>query len=101
MERVAISNTGTEAVMTAIRLARTVTNRTKVALFSGSYHGHFDGTLVEAQGVDGNFQAVPMAPGIPKNIETKSVRLLFIPLTLFENSTSANQLRGAVVKGHG
>lgn len=37
MERVALSNTGTEAVMTAIRLARTATNRHKIALFSGSY----------------------------------------------------------------
>lgn len=68
MERVAFSNTGTEAIMTAIRLARSVTNRTKIALFSGSYHGHFDGTLVEAQEVNGNLQAVPMAPGIPRNI---------------------------------
>lgn len=68
MERVAISNTGTEAVMTAIRIARTVTNRNKIALFSGSYHGHFDGTLVEAQGVNGDLHSVPMAPGIPQNI---------------------------------
>jgi glutamate-1-semialdehyde aminotransferase len=66
MERVAISNTGTEAVMTAIRIARTVTNRNKIALFSGSYHGHFDGTLVEAQGVNGALHSVPMAPGIRK-----------------------------------
>jgi len=36
MERVTFSNTGTEAVMTAIRLARTVTDRNKIALFSGS-----------------------------------------------------------------
>jgi glutamate-1-semialdehyde 2,1-aminomutase len=68
MERVAFSNTGTEAVMTAIRLARTVTNRNKIALFSGSYHGHFDGTLVEAQPENGTLHAVPMAPGIPPNI---------------------------------
>ncbi len=68
MERVAFSNTGTEAVMTAIRLARTVTNRPKIALFSGSYHGHFDGTLVEAQGVNGDLHSVPMALGIPQNI---------------------------------
>jgi len=54
MERVTFSNTGTEAVMTAIRLARTVTGRNKIALFSGSYHGHFDGTLVKAQTTDGN-----------------------------------------------
>ena len=68
MERVAFSNTGTEAVMTAIRLARTVTNRNKIALFSGSYHGHFDGTLIEAQAENGTLNAVPIAPGIPPNI---------------------------------
>ncbi len=68
LERVAISNTGTEAVMTAIRLARTVTNRNKIALFSGSYHGHFDGTLVEAQGENRDLHSAPMAPGIPQNI---------------------------------
>ncbi|MFP4120960.1 MAG: aspartate aminotransferase family protein [Coleofasciculus sp.] len=65
MERVAFSNTGTEAVMTAIRLARAATGRTKIALFSGSYHGHFDGTLVKAQRVDGNLRVVPLAPGVP------------------------------------
>jgi len=68
MERVAFSNTGTEAVMTAIRLARTVTNRNKIAVFSGSYHGHFDGTLVKAKGTNGSLSAVPMTPGIPPNI---------------------------------
>jgi glutamate-1-semialdehyde aminotransferase len=68
MERVAFSNTGTEAVMTAIRLARTATNRNKIALFSGSYHGHFDGTLGKAQGENGTLHTVPMAPGIPANL---------------------------------
>src|SRR4028119_536230 len=57
MERVTFSNTGTEAVMTAVRVARAVTGRNKIVLFSGSYHGHFDGTLAKAQ-------AVPIAPGV-------------------------------------
>ncbi|WP_156114120.1 aspartate aminotransferase family protein [Myxosarcina sp. GI1] len=67
-ERVALSNTGTEAVMTAIRLARTATNRSKIALFSGSYHGHFDGTLVKNQTLDNTPQALPLAPGVPASI---------------------------------
>lgn len=61
VERVAFSNTGTEAVMTAIRLARAVTGRPKIAMFAGSYHGHFDGTLVKAAGKS----SVAIAPGIP------------------------------------
>jgi glutamate-1-semialdehyde 2,1-aminomutase len=68
MERVAFSNTGTEAVMTAIRLARAATKRQKIALFSGSYHGHYDGTLAKTITVDGNLQTVALAPGIPQNV---------------------------------
>lgn len=63
MERVAFSNTGTEAVMTAIRLARAATKRSKIVVFSGSYHGHFDGTLAKAQTPE-NPHGVPIAPGI-------------------------------------
>lgn len=66
MERVTFVNSGTEAVMTAIRLARTATGRTKIALFAGSYHGTFDGTLVRGQeNPDGTLKAIPMAPGVP------------------------------------
>jgi len=68
MERVAFSNTGTEAVMAAIRLARTATNRNKIAIFSGSYHGHFDGTLVKAQTENGNLRVVPIVPGVSSSI---------------------------------
>lgn len=49
VERVAFANSGTEAVMTAIRLARAVTGRKKIVRFTGSYHGHSDHTLVARQ----------------------------------------------------
>ncbi|XYJ23460.1 aminotransferase class III-fold pyridoxal phosphate-dependent enzyme [Bacillus velezensis] len=45
VERVAFYNSGTEAVMVALRLARAATGRKKVVAFSGSYHGTFDGVL--------------------------------------------------------
>ncbi|MEH1848184.1 MAG: aspartate aminotransferase family protein [Nostoc sp.] len=48
MERVTFSNTGTEAVMTAVRIARAATKRQKIAIFTNSYHGHFDAVLVRA-----------------------------------------------------
>ncbi|MEO1296209.1 MAG: aspartate aminotransferase family protein [Cyanobacteria bacterium J06636_16] len=48
MERVTFSNTGTEAVMTAVRIARTATHRRKIAVFTNSYHGHFDAALMRA-----------------------------------------------------
>lgn len=67
MERVAFNNSGTEAVMTALRLARTVTGRNKVAMFVGSYHGHYDGTLAapDPHRLDG--AAEPVAPGVTNN----------------------------------
>ncbi|MEM9275790.1 MAG: aspartate aminotransferase family protein [Cyanobacteria bacterium P01_F01_bin.143] len=48
LERVTLSNTGTEAVMTAIRIARAATNKPKIAIFTNSYHGHSDAMLVRA-----------------------------------------------------
>ncbi|MBE9167112.1 aminotransferase class III-fold pyridoxal phosphate-dependent enzyme [Pleurocapsales cyanobacterium LEGE 06147] len=66
-KRVAFSNTGTEAVMTAIRLARTVTGRNKIVIFSNSYHGHFDGTLGKAKTIDNQLQTVAISPGTPSN----------------------------------
>jgi acyl transferase domain-containing protein len=69
MERVTFTQSGTEAVMTALRLARTATGRTKIARFTNAYHGHFDGVLAIAQTRDQPF-AIPLAPGIaPKMVE--------------------------------
>ena len=68
MERVAYCNTGSEAVMAAIRVARTVTGRDLIVMFSGAYHGLFDEVLVRSATLDGNPRAVPLAPGIPSNM---------------------------------
>ncbi|WP_292867177.1 non-ribosomal peptide synthetase/type I polyketide synthase [Nostoc sp. LPT] len=65
MERVTFCNSGTEAVMTALRLARSATGRTKIALFAGSYHGQFDGILATAP--EGKIKAVPLASGVSQN----------------------------------
>ncbi|WP_193657821.1 aminotransferase class III-fold pyridoxal phosphate-dependent enzyme [Bacillus cereus] len=68
VERVAFYNSGTEAVMVALRLARAVTGRSKVALFTGSYHGTFDGVLAVAQSSSDNGRSLPMAPGITNSM---------------------------------
>ncbi|MGH9761181.1 MAG: aminotransferase class III-fold pyridoxal phosphate-dependent enzyme, partial [Blastocatellia bacterium] len=65
LERAAFSNTGTEAVMTAIRLARAATGRDKVVIFNNSYHGHSDGTLARPAIVNGMAGAAPLTPGVP------------------------------------
>jgi amino acid adenylation domain-containing protein len=61
MERVAFCNTGSEAVMTTLRLARTVTGRDLVATFTGDYHGTFDEVLYRP---GANLRTMPAAPGI-------------------------------------
>lgn len=66
MDRAAFCNTGTEAVMIALRLARGVTSRSKIAFFSGSYHGQYDGSLlVLSETEDGKSTALPLT-GIPQ-----------------------------------
>lgn len=64
-ERVAFVNSGTEAVMTAIRLARAATKKSKIVIFDGSYHGHFDGVLAKGSK---NISSMPVAAGITQNI---------------------------------
>lgn len=66
MERLAFCTTGTEAVMTALRLARAATGRDKIAMFTGSFHGHFDGTLGAPRGDGNGMAAVPLAAGISR-----------------------------------
>ncbi|MBF0395409.1 MAG: amino acid adenylation domain-containing protein [Desulfobacterales bacterium] len=69
VERVAFFNTGAEAVMVAIRLARTVTGRNKIVIFSGSWHGSFDSVLASGWlDNDGEPLTFPIAPGITQNI---------------------------------
>lgn len=67
MERVRFVSTGTEAVMSAVRLARAATRRDGVVKFAGGYHGHADGMLVSAGSGAITF-GVPSSPGVPKAV---------------------------------
>jgi iturin family lipopeptide synthetase A len=64
VERVAFYNTGTQAVMLALRLARAATGRTKVAVFTGAFHGIYDGTLVRPDYLADGPEAAPGVPGV-------------------------------------
>jgi glutamate-1-semialdehyde aminotransferase/malonyl CoA-acyl carrier protein transacylase len=67
MERAAFCNTGSEAVVAAVRTARTVTGRDKIAMFTGDYHGIFDEVLARPQTVNGILRSRPVAPGVPQS----------------------------------
>ncbi len=64
VEMLRMTSSGTEASMSAIRLARAVTGREKTVKFAGAYHGHVDGLLAEA-GSGLATQGIPASPGVP------------------------------------
>ena len=66
VEQIRFVNSGTEAVMTALRLARGVTGRDKVVKFSGCYHGHVDSMLIEAG--SGALGVEASSAGIPRGV---------------------------------
>ena len=66
-ERATFCNTGSEAVMAAMRVARTVSGKNRVVYFAGDYHGMFDEVLVKGFKRAGQPQSAPLAPGIPRD----------------------------------
>ncbi len=67
IELVRFVSSGTEATMSALRLARGATGREKIVKCIGGYHGHYDGLLVEA-GSGATTLGVPSSPGVPKSL---------------------------------
>ena len=67
MERVRFVSSGTEAAMSAIRVARAFTGRDRIIKFEGCYHGHADAFLVKA-GSGATTLGVPTSPGVPKAV---------------------------------
>lgn len=72
VEKVRFVNSGTEAVMAAIRLARGATKRSKIVKFDGTYHGHSDGLLVRA-GSGLAEMASPDSAGVPAGIAAETI----------------------------
>jgi len=67
VERVRLVNSGTEATMSALRLARAYTGRSKIVKFTGCYHGHVDSLLVQA-GSGATTLGVPDSPGVTPSV---------------------------------
>ena len=72
VEMVRMTSSGTEATMSALRLARAATRRELVLKFSGAYHGHVDGLLAEA-GSGIATQGIPSSPGVPAGAAAATV----------------------------
>ena len=99
IEKVRMVNSGTEATMTAIRLARAVTGRQKIIKFSGCYHGHSDALLVKA-GSGLLTLGVPSTPGVPEHLAQNTLTVPYNDLEslqlLFQ--TYGNDIAGIIIE---
>ena len=83
IDKVRFVSSGTEAVMTAIRLARGISKKDKIIKFAGNYHGHSDSLLVTA-GSGALTLGVPSSPGVPKSIAEQTLSLPYNDLDALE-----------------
>jgi glutamate-1-semialdehyde 2,1-aminomutase len=89
MDMVRMVNSGTEATMSAIRLARAATKRDRIIKFEGCYHGHADSFLVKA-GSGALTLGVPNSPGVPKGVADLTVTVPYNDLDAVRACLEAN-----------
>ena len=83
IEKIRMVNSGTEATMSAIRLARGYTNKDKIIKFDGCYHGHVDSLLIKAGSGVSTF-GLPDSPGIPKDLAKHTITCPYNDVEAFE-----------------
>ncbi len=99
IERVRLVNSGTEATLSALRLARAATGRDKILKFEGCYHGHSDSLLVKAgSGVE--TLGLPDSPGVPRALAELTITIPYNDFETLERAfdTHRNQLAAALVE---
>lgn len=99
MDKVRFTNSGTEAVMTTIRVARAYTGRTKMMKFAGCYHGHSDLVLVAA-GSGPATLGTPDSAGVPKTIAEEVITVPFNDPEAFKDAMEkwGHELAGILVE---
>ena len=99
VEMVRMVNSGTEATMSAIRLARAYTGREKIIKFDGCYHGHSDSLLVAAGSGVATF-GIPGSPGIPEDIAKHTISLPYNNLSSVKEvfDRIGNQIAAVIVE---
>ncbi len=99
MERVRFVNSGTEAAMSAVRLARAATGRDRIIKFEGCYHGHADPFLVKA-GSGATTLGAPTSPGVPRKAVQHTLLATYNDLASVERlcETNRNQVAAVIVE---
>lgn len=90
VEKVRLVNSGTEAVMSAVRLARGFTKRDKIIKFEGNYHGHSDGFLAKAGSGLTTFD-LPDSAGVPANLTRDTLTLPYNDTEAFAEAMGAHR----------
>ncbi|HVT45725.1 MAG TPA: glutamate-1-semialdehyde 2,1-aminomutase [Thermoanaerobaculia bacterium] len=85
IEMVRLVNSGTEATMSAVRLARAATDRERILKFDGGYHGHVDGLLVKA-GSGGETFGIPDSAGVPADVARLTISVPYNDLAAVESA---------------
>jgi glutamate-1-semialdehyde 2,1-aminomutase len=96
IEMVRLVNSGTEATMSALRLARGYTRRDKIIKFSGCYHGHGDFLLVKA-GSGATTLGIPDSKGVPHDFVRNTITLRFNDLEAVKNKVTAEAQKIAAI----
>ena len=99
VERIRFVASGTEAAMTAVRLARAATGRDRIVKFEGCYHGHADPFLVKA-GSGASTVCAPMSPGVPRKAVQHTLVATYNDLSSCERlcDTHRHQIAAVVVE---
>ncbi len=99
IEMVRMVNSGTEATMTALRLARGFTGRDKIVKFEGCYHGHSDSLLVKA-GSGALTLGIPTSPGVPAALAEHTLTLGYNDIAQLEQTFASlgEQIAGVIVE---
>jgi glutamate-1-semialdehyde 2,1-aminomutase len=97
IEKVRLASSGTEATMTALRLARAYTNRTKILKFAGCYHGHSDALLVRAGSGALTFSQ-PDSQGVPEAFASQTLVAEYNSLASVEAYLRAEQVAAVIVE---
>ncbi|WP_141434352.1 glutamate-1-semialdehyde 2,1-aminomutase [Bacillus sp. 03113] len=99
LEKVRFVNSGTEAVMTTIRVARAYTGRDKIIKFAGCYHGHSDLVLVAA-GSGPSTLGTPDSAGVPKSIAQEVITVPFNDIAPFKEALEkwGNEIAAVLVE---